>query len=209
MLYIGSILEDLGYHDMKLTLEVDSSSGIAIGNRQGLGRVRHLDVRCLWIQQLIMMKVISLKKIDGTKNTADVGTNMLPKKTLDRHLQTLGVRRYQNGELTDLVTEDEVDTNDEYTAANTITTEVIGNVMAATAGLKMKPALAATIMYAMMNGAKAETDVESAVTTGWLETTVTLSLLATVVANRRGWCHGNDPWLLDREGFGPWTTLRY
>ena len=52
----------------------DSSAAIGICNRQGLGKLRHLDTHTLWIQQAVRTSRIHLKKIDGDSNPADLFT---------------------------------------------------------------------------------------------------------------------------------------
>ena len=52
----------------------DSSAAIGTASRQGLGKMRHLECHSLWIQQRLRRKEFELKKIDGTKNPADLFT---------------------------------------------------------------------------------------------------------------------------------------
>ncbi|CAK0878447.1 unnamed protein product [Prorocentrum cordatum] len=92
---------DLGY-PVDNVIETDSSSGKSITLRRGRGRVRHLDVRALWLQQLVAARAVQILKIPGAENRADVGTKLLDARTLRRHLQSLGMRRFVNGELLDI-----------------------------------------------------------------------------------------------------------
>ena len=54
----------------------DSSAAIGISNRLGLGQMRHLSVRHLWVQDKVKNKEIQLEKQDGKKNVADFGTQI-------------------------------------------------------------------------------------------------------------------------------------
>ena len=56
------------------TMGVDSEAAKAVAAREGCGRIRHLDVRSLWLQQEVKEKRLVIKKVDGTKNPADIGT---------------------------------------------------------------------------------------------------------------------------------------
>eukprot|EP00959_Pyramimonas_sp_CCMP1952_P009124 190130-Pyramimonas_sp.AAC.1 len=47
---IENALEWLGYN-VTWELSIDSSAAQAMINRKGVGKVKHLDVRALWIQQ--------------------------------------------------------------------------------------------------------------------------------------------------------------
>ena len=47
-----ALLKDLGI-DVPLRVWTDSSAAIGICNRQGLGKLRHLDTHTLWVQQAV------------------------------------------------------------------------------------------------------------------------------------------------------------
>ena len=47
---IQSMMKDMGY-DMELEVNIDSSSAIGICSRSGLGKIRHMYVKELWVQQ--------------------------------------------------------------------------------------------------------------------------------------------------------------
>ena len=47
---IISMAQDLGYH-MKGTVYADSSAALAIADRKGSGKLRHINIRMLWIQE--------------------------------------------------------------------------------------------------------------------------------------------------------------
>ena len=49
---VVSILQDFGIR-CKVKLESDASAAIGITQREGLGKIRHLDISLLWIQQKI------------------------------------------------------------------------------------------------------------------------------------------------------------
>ena len=60
----------------------DSSAARGMTQRQGIGRVRHLDASMLWIQQKEREKTLSVAAIPTDLNSADIGTKNLPKKRL-------------------------------------------------------------------------------------------------------------------------------
>ena len=68
-----SLLADLGVK-LRLRLWTDSTASQGICGRQGLGKVRHLDVQDLWVQQRIRNGDFSLHKIEGEKNPGDLFT---------------------------------------------------------------------------------------------------------------------------------------
>ena len=79
-----------------LVVKSDAVAAIGIVKRQGLGRVRHLAVADLWVQQKSLRAEVIYKKLDGTKNTSDMLTKVVEKEVTDRHMQTLGLH-YREG----------------------------------------------------------------------------------------------------------------
>ena len=56
--------------------ETDASAWRAIATRRRVGRVRHLDARLLWLQQLCAEGVVQVRARPGEHNEADLGTKM-------------------------------------------------------------------------------------------------------------------------------------
>ena len=55
----------------------DSSAAIAISNRRVCGKLRHIHVGELWIQECLQSKEFKLEKVDGVANPADFFTKHL------------------------------------------------------------------------------------------------------------------------------------
>eukprot|EP00435_Cladocopium_sp_Y103_P029275 s2567_g7.t1 len=55
-------------------LYLDSAAARGIMARRGVGKIRHLSCRCLWLQALVASKDFTISPIAGTKNPADLGT---------------------------------------------------------------------------------------------------------------------------------------
>ena len=68
-----SLLADLGI-TTPLRVWTDSSASKGMCARQGLGKVRHLDVQDLWIQQRVRNGDFELYKIPGERNPGDLFT---------------------------------------------------------------------------------------------------------------------------------------
>ena len=75
-----------------LVVKSDAVAAIGIVKRQGLGRVRHLAVADLWVQQRSLKKEVAYQKLDGTKNTSDMLTKVVEREVILRHMQSLGLR---------------------------------------------------------------------------------------------------------------------
>ena len=89
-----SIGRDLGI-ELKLRLHTDSSAAAGICRRSGIGRVRHLAVGQLWVQERLREGAFSLTRIAGTENPADLLTKHVNRELVDKHLATFNVERSQ------------------------------------------------------------------------------------------------------------------
>ena len=89
---LQSVAEDLGVQ-LRIALCTDSSAAVGICRRLGIGRVRHLAVGQLWIQELVRDEVLDLYKVKGEENPADLLTKPLGRVVLDGHLGRLQLRR--------------------------------------------------------------------------------------------------------------------
>ena len=73
---LKTTLSDWGM-PMELVIEVDANATIGMLHRQGIGRLRHIEVQDLWLQQEVKKGRVRLRKVAGWKNTADLGTKPL------------------------------------------------------------------------------------------------------------------------------------
>ena len=87
---LQSLLADLGW---KLPLRVlsDATAAIGIARRKGIGKIRHLDATDLWIQDVIRSGRISLDKVLGASNPADILTKYVEKRALDMALPKMNL----------------------------------------------------------------------------------------------------------------------
>jgi hypothetical protein len=89
---LQSLAADLGI-SIKVQIHADSSAAIGICKRSGIGKVRHLAVGQLWIQEKVRSGEISLMKVLGTENPADLLTKHLARDMIDQHLTKLAISR--------------------------------------------------------------------------------------------------------------------
>eukprot|EP00971_Amphidinium_carterae_P334642 6470035-Amphidinium_carterae.1 len=71
-----SMTKDFGV-DLPIKLHTDSAASKGIASRIGLGKVRHLDTALLWLQHHVNKQHISMIKVAGGSNVADLGTKDL------------------------------------------------------------------------------------------------------------------------------------
>jgi len=80
---------------VKATVEhyllTDSSSARRLAQRQGIGKIKHLNAKVLWIQQQVQDKMVSLCQISTIWNVSDVGTKVLSARRLRLLLHQLGM----------------------------------------------------------------------------------------------------------------------
>ena len=72
--------------------ETDGSAGRAMATRRGVGRVRHLDVRLLCLQQLCAEGVVEVLARPGEHNEADLGTKMVDPRRMTSLLKETPLR---------------------------------------------------------------------------------------------------------------------
>ena len=91
-----SLVKDLGYR-LPVRVWTDSIATMGICGRQGLGKLRHIDTQCLWIQQRVRDGAIELVKVRGDDNPADVFTKHLQSRDRIRGLLALFGCVYTDG----------------------------------------------------------------------------------------------------------------
>ena len=75
----------------RLVVLTDSSAAKAFASTRGLGRIRHLEVKDLWLQGLVKDGRVNLEKVQGDRNPADVLTKYHDKVALRKTLQLAGI----------------------------------------------------------------------------------------------------------------------
>ena len=85
-----AMMEEFGIK-VDLVVKSDAVAAIGIVKRQGLGRVRHLAVADLWVQQKAKGGEVQYMKLEGRLNTSDMLTKAVERDTLMRHIQALGM----------------------------------------------------------------------------------------------------------------------
>ena len=61
-----------------------AAKGIAM--RKGLGPVRHIETKQLWVQEKVYREEIQIEKIGGKQNIADAFTKPVDQKDLEVHV---------------------------------------------------------------------------------------------------------------------------
>ena len=89
---LKNLLNQIGGKVEMIELKCDASAAVAFGNRTGLGRVKHLELRHLWVQEQIQDKQLKMTKVSSEENLADIFTKALPEQRFQTLAQQIGMR---------------------------------------------------------------------------------------------------------------------
>jgi len=88
---LQSLAMDLGSR-IEISIYSDASAGRSLAFRKGLGKVRHIETKYLWVQDLVKDGRLKLLKVKGTENPADIGTKHLSIAEVEKKLIEIGLR---------------------------------------------------------------------------------------------------------------------
>ena len=86
---LQQMLSDWGV-TVSISLGMDATAGISMASSQGLGRAKHIHVQYLWAQDVLPRYNITLHKVKGTRNRADMFTKHLARSTFEGLQTRLG-----------------------------------------------------------------------------------------------------------------------
>ena len=87
---LQSLAADLGI-TLKVEILTDATAAIGICRRRGLGKIRHLHVADLWVQDRVRRGDFALTKVPGSDNPADILTKHVPRDVMNRHMKFMGI----------------------------------------------------------------------------------------------------------------------
>ena len=70
---------------------VDSTAALGVVNRKGAGRLRHIEVGKLWIQQVQEDGDLPYPQVKGTQNPADMITKYLSSAEITKYFVMVGI----------------------------------------------------------------------------------------------------------------------
>ena len=85
---------ELGFRELSnvVHLGTDSSAAKSFVCRRGLGRMRHLEIKDLWLQKEVREGKVEVCKIPGEENPADLMTKVLSAGDIDKRLRGMNIR---------------------------------------------------------------------------------------------------------------------
>ena len=87
---LQSIAKDLGII-LDVEILTDATAAIGICRRRGLGKIRHLHVSDLWVQDRLRRGDFELTKVAGSDNPADILTKHVPRDIMSKHMKFMGL----------------------------------------------------------------------------------------------------------------------
>ena len=91
---VQAISRDLGrVSDAPIVIKSDASAAIGIASRIGIGKVRHIEVTQLWLQEKVAGGTIIIEKVPSKSNLADAMTKAMDREGIDRHVQGVNAER--------------------------------------------------------------------------------------------------------------------
>ena len=87
---LQALAKDLGI-SIGLKVLSDASAALGIAMRRGVGKVRHIEVHQLWLQDRVGRGDLKIEKVKGELNPADALTKYLEGPKLKSHLEWAGL----------------------------------------------------------------------------------------------------------------------
>ena len=84
---VQSMMRDLGFA-VKPVLSIDAKATEHILHRQGIGKLKRIDVAYLWVQDEIRSQRSQRCRVRSEENVADLGTKPLSKTVIAKHCLT-------------------------------------------------------------------------------------------------------------------------
>ena len=88
-----SLAQEMGFSSLSnvVHLRTDSSAAKSFVCRRGLGRMRHLEIRNLWLQKEVREGKVEVSKIPGKENPADLMTKILGIEEIKDRLKGMNI----------------------------------------------------------------------------------------------------------------------
>ena len=75
--------------EANICLHMDASAAIGVMQRRGVGKIRHLDVSTLWLQEKQLQQLMEVRKVHGLANAGDLMTKNVPFEVIKKHLAAI------------------------------------------------------------------------------------------------------------------------
>ena len=93
---IRALLGDLGVDCSEIVINTDASAAMGVAQRLGIGKIRHIEVNQLWLQEKVYSGEIRLVKVGTDENLADALTKPVGAADIYKHAEGLGYEMRQD-----------------------------------------------------------------------------------------------------------------
>ena len=89
-----SLAAEMGFGGLSnvIHLGTDSSAAKSFVSRRGLGKMRHIEIRDLWLQKEVLEGNVLVSKVLGTENPADLMTKLLGVQDIKSRLENMNLK---------------------------------------------------------------------------------------------------------------------
>ena len=90
---LRNLAVEVGFTDLENIVHIgtDSSAAKSFVGRQGLGKMKHLEIRDLWLQKEVHDGKVVVHKVLGTENPSDLGTKILNAAEISERLEGMSL----------------------------------------------------------------------------------------------------------------------
>ncbi len=90
---LRNLAVEVGFTDLENIVHIgtDSSAAKSFVGRQGLGKMKHLEIRDLWLQKEVNEGKVVVHKVLGTENPSDLGTKILNAAEISERLEGMNL----------------------------------------------------------------------------------------------------------------------
>ena len=96
---LKSLARELGFRNVGnvVVLRTDSKAAKSFVCRRGLGKMRHIEIRDLWLQKEVRECRLKVVKVVGSENPADLMTKILTISEVEERLGWMNLRMARKG----------------------------------------------------------------------------------------------------------------
>ena len=90
---LTSLAKELGFANLieVIKMNTDSSAAKSFVNRRGLGKMKHIQIKDLWLQKEVREGNVEVSKIPGIRNPSDLMTKILRLDEIKERLSEMGI----------------------------------------------------------------------------------------------------------------------
>ena len=122
---IRYLAADMGItFECPIAIKSDASAAIGIGSRVGIGKVRHIEVTQLWVQEKVVNGEMVIEKVATEDNLADALTKAVDAQIIQKHVLGTGAEirsdRHHLAPVMDNKIEDVINDQEETTSEEVV-----------------------------------------------------------------------------------------